>query len=112
MLQFQIHFREPAIERLPVHLLLHQNIVFNQHANLEYVANANKLRKTMLTQWFETNAKNPEARELLYIEFPSKFVWDDEREWKCRKRGGSLGRIAFVHPAAGELYYLRMLLNY
>ena len=83
MLQFQIHFREPAIKRLPVHLPLHQNIVFNQHAKLEYVANASKLRKTMLTQWFETNVKNPKARELLYIEFPSKFVWDnDEREWK------------------------------
>ncbi|KAK4853191.1 hypothetical protein QYF36_005128 [Acer negundo] len=55
----------------------------------------------MLTQWIETNVKNPEARELLYNEFSLKFLWDnDEREEKCRKRGGSLGRIAFVHHAA------------
>ena len=28
------------------------------------------------------------------------------------KKGRSLGRVAYVHPAAGELYYLRLLLNY
>ncbi|KAB2623401.1 hypothetical protein D8674_039392 [Pyrus ussuriensis x Pyrus communis] len=31
--------------------------------------------------------------------------------WKPRKQKGSIGRIAYVHPASGELCYLRMLLN-
>ncbi|KAB2620831.1 hypothetical protein D8674_036512 [Pyrus ussuriensis x Pyrus communis] len=43
---------------------------------------------------------------------PSKFLYDARKKcWKPRKRKGSIGRIAYVHPASGELYYLRMLLN-
>ncbi|XP_031111844.1 uncharacterized protein LOC116015818 [Ipomoea triloba] len=48
----------------------------------------------------------------LYAEFPSKFVWkQDLREWKPRKRGFSIGRLFYVPPGCGELYYLRCLLN-
>ena len=28
-----------------------------------------------------------------------------------QKRGNTIGRMYFVHPRAGEKYYLRMLLN-
>ena len=67
----------------------------------------------MLTSWFEANKTFHEARTLTYAEFPSKFVWNSRTKmWKPRKKKkGSLGRIAYVHPASGELYYLRMLLN-
>ncbi|KAB2622252.1 hypothetical protein D8674_024434 [Pyrus ussuriensis x Pyrus communis] len=67
----------------------------------------------MLTSWFEINKFFPEARTLTYAELPSKFLWESRHKiWKPRKRkGGSIGRMAYVHPASGELYYLRMLLN-
>ncbi|XP_050110486.1 uncharacterized protein LOC126589277 [Malus sylvestris] len=113
LLQFHIHFREPSVERLSVHLQSDQNVVFRETDDLNYVINHPNLERTMLTQWFETNVQDPDARKLSYVEFPTKYVWkNDEKQWSRRKQGRSLGRVAYVHPAAGELYYLRLLLNY
>ncbi|KAM2883182.1 hypothetical protein COP2_016053 [Malus domestica] len=113
LLQFHIHFREPSVERLSVHLPSDQNVVFREIDDLNYVINHPNLERTMLTQWFETNVQDPDARKLSYVEFPTKYVWkNDEKQWSRRKQGRSLGRVAYVHPAAGELYYLRLLLNY
>ena len=36
---------------------------------------------------------------------------DDLCEWGPRKQGFSLGRINFVPPGTGDLYYMRLLLN-
>ncbi|CAN6562094.1 unnamed protein product [Malus baccata var. baccata] len=105
--------KEPSVERLFVHLPSDQNVVFRETDDLNYVINHPNLERTMLTQWFETNVQDPDARKLSYVEFPTKYVWkNDEKQWSRRKQGRSLGRVAYVHPAAGELYYLRLLLNY
>ncbi|XP_068328108.1 uncharacterized protein [Pyrus communis] len=113
LLQFHIHFREPAVQRLCVHLPSDQNVVFKDNDSLNYVVNQPDLQNTMLTKWFEMNTQDPNARQLSYVEFPSKYVWNSEnKEWTRRKNGKSLGRVAYVHPVAGELYYLRLLLNY
>lgn len=59
------------------------------------------------------NIKDPNAPELSYVEFPFKYVWGSvNKEWRHRKNDRCLGRIAYFHVAAGELYYLRLLLNY
>ncbi|KAH0712136.1 hypothetical protein KY289_008095 [Solanum tuberosum] len=34
------------------------------------------------------------------------------KRWTRRKRGNSIGRIYFAHPASGERFYMRMLLNF
>ncbi|TQD91548.1 hypothetical protein C1H46_022843 [Malus baccata] len=113
LLQFHIHFREPSVERLSVHLPFDQNVVFREIDDLNYVINNPNLERTMLTQWFETNVQDSDARKLSYVEFPTKYVWkNDRKQWSRRKQGRSLGRVAYVHPATGELYYLRLLLNY
>ncbi|KAB2635700.1 hypothetical protein D8674_026234 [Pyrus ussuriensis x Pyrus communis] len=66
----------------------------------------------MLTSWFELNKNFPNVRELTYAQIPTKFLYDVKKKtWKPRKYKASIGRIAYVHPASGELYYLRMLLN-
>lgn len=58
-----------------------------------------------------TNRSNPQARSLTYCEFPTEWSWDtSSRSWSQRKRGRKIGRIYYVHPSSGELYYLRMLL--
>ena len=66
----------------------------------------------MLTQWFVCNELFPEARALTYPEFPSKWIWDQrDRRWTKRKQQhGKIGRLHYVHPSAGDRYYLRMLL--
>ncbi|KAM1002707.1 hypothetical protein ACFX2C_003112 [Malus domestica] len=67
----------------------------------------------MLTKWFQTNVQDPDARMLSYVEFPTKDVWkNDEKQWTRRKRRRYLGKVAYIHPTADELYYLRLLLNY
>ncbi|XP_019184989.1 PREDICTED: uncharacterized protein LOC109179968 [Ipomoea nil] len=43
---------------------------------------------------------------------PTKFVWKkDIREWHPRKKGFAIGRIFYVPPVSGEIYYLRCLFN-
>uniref|UniRef100_A0A0D3E4S6 ATP-dependent DNA helicase n=1 Tax=Brassica oleracea var. oleracea TaxID=109376 RepID=A0A0D3E4S6_BRAOL len=109
---FDIHERKPAVTRLPVHLEDQQRIVYPEDSNLESIISQYGIEKTMLTEYFEMCKRCPEARELTYGQFPTKFVWDsDAKTWSPRKQGFSIGRIANIHPTAGDLYYLRMLLN-
>jgi hypothetical protein len=66
----------------------------------------------MFTAWMEANKKYPEARTLTYGKFVSKFVYvKKKREWKPRKRGYTIGRLIWVPPSTGELYYFRMMLT-
>jgi hypothetical protein len=90
-----------------------QNVVFSGSESLHFVLRRPGINKTMLTKWFECNKKDSNARELCYSEFPSKYVWDaGQKEWITRSKGFSLGRLTYIHPAAGELYFLRLLLNH
>ncbi|XP_057415203.1 uncharacterized protein LOC130710065 [Lotus japonicus] len=67
----------------------------------------------MFTAWMEANAKYPDGLGLTYAEFPSGFVFDEKKkEWRPRQQGFSIGRMNFVAPGSGELYYLRLLLTY
>jgi ATP-dependent DNA helicase PIF1 len=66
----------------------------------------------MFLAWFNANLQYEEGRNLLYSEFPTKFVFhQDIHAWKPRKRGFSIGRLTYVPVGAGELYYLRILLT-
>jgi hypothetical protein len=66
----------------------------------------------MLTEWFVANQKYPDARNLSYCDFPSKWRWNEKtKTWEKRQRDGrKIGRVYFVHSYCGERYYLRMLL--
>ncbi|KAL7157673.1 hypothetical protein ABFS83_02G093300 [Erythranthe nasuta] len=60
----------------------------------------------------EANKIFPEAKDLTYAQFHMQFVWKQPlHEWRPRKLGFSVGRIHFVPPGSGELYYLKILLN-
>ncbi|XP_070003326.1 uncharacterized protein [Nicotiana sylvestris] len=71
------------------------------------------VKESIFLSWFETNKTLPEARELTYAEFTLKFVWMKQfKSWEKRKTSVFfIGRIFFVPPGTGELYYLRLLLN-
>ncbi|KAJ1690784.1 hypothetical protein LUZ63_014939 [Rhynchospora breviuscula] len=112
LFQFGIHYSNPTVERLPIHLPFENNLLFHDSQSLQQVA-ANPLnRQTKLTAWFHLNAMDPAARNLTYPEVTKLYTWhDDERKWQYRQQGDRLARMGFVHPSTGELYYVRMLLN-
>ncbi|GLT71278.1 hypothetical protein SLA2020_433110 [Shorea laevis] len=66
----------------------------------------------MFEVWMEVNRKFDFARDLIYVEFPTQFVYNEQtHEWTKRKKGFAIGRIVNVSPGIGEEYYLRILLN-
>jgi len=70
----------------------------------------------MLTEYFKMNRIDPYARNFLYKEFPEFYRWIKGKtsKWQRRKlKGrGKVGRIVYAHPAEGERYFLRVLLNH
>ena len=61
----------------------------------------------------KTNKHDINARKLTYVEFPSKYVWNNKyKYWSPRQAGHTIGRTFYIHPNTGELYYLKLLLNH
>ncbi|XP_076945184.1 uncharacterized protein LOC143616151 [Bidens hawaiensis] len=109
---FDVHYRFPSVTRLPFHLPGQQTVVFADDDDVEDVLNKPTVGSSIFTGWMDFNQKYGLARTLMYVEFPTKFVWkQDERVWDLRKRGFSIGRIHHVPPAFNEAYYLRILLT-
>lgn len=113
IMEFAMHEERPTVYRLPVHLEDEQMVYFDPEDIAEEVAQRAQHKKTQLTEWFTANEKHPElANQVLYQDFPEKFVWNKRtREWTPRQRDFAIGRMHFVHPSAGERFYLRLLLT-
>ncbi|CAJ2678040.1 uncharacterized protein LOC123904970 [Trifolium pratense] len=108
---FPIHGRKPAVERLFYHLEGQNSVYFQDYENLDDVLLKPSVTESMFTAWLEANNTFPEARTLTYGQFVSKFVYvKKSRKWKLRKRGYTIGRLIWVPPSTGELYYFRMML--
>jgi hypothetical protein len=109
---FDLHHQYPPVLRLAVHLENQQPVYFKPSDTPQSVIQRQKL--TTLEAWFELNRTDPDARTLKYFDLPTKYVWkQDLRRWKTRQRQtGNVGRMYFVHPGAGERYFLRLLLNH
>jgi hypothetical protein len=108
-----MHEECPNIVRLQVHLPNQQQIIWNENnaPNVQAIIEEQGNKDTNLTAYFKANAEYPDARQLLYQDFPSKFVWKpDVRKWKPRKKGFAIGRMYYAHPGSGERFYLRTLL--
>ena len=98
-------------------------VVFREGEAANVLENAH-IRQTTLTQYFDANKKVSEraangqpiefdCRDLLYQDFPTRMTWNAwNHEWKIRKaRFSTIGRMVYVSPAAGERFYLRLLLT-
>lgn len=70
ILGFNIHYRSPAVERLPVHVPGGKNVAFDVKDNLQKFVEQTKNRNNKLEAWFIVNKTYPEAREYTYQEFP------------------------------------------
>ncbi|XP_031131886.1 uncharacterized protein LOC116033274 [Ipomoea triloba] len=112
LFSFDIQFRNPSVERLSFHLPNEQSIVFDDDVSVAAILERPTIKNSMFLAWFEANKRYHNARMLTYREMPNSFVWNKkEREWQPRKRGFSIGRMFYVPPGTGEIFYLRCLLN-
>ncbi|XP_020272658.1 uncharacterized protein LOC109847832 [Asparagus officinalis] len=109
---FYIHYRIPTVERLPFHLPDQQSMIFKDSDDLNEIIDNIHAKKSKFISWMEANKLYDESKTLTYSEFPSHFVWlANEKRWKIREKGRSIGRVVYSHPTAGERFYLRLLLN-
>ena len=112
LFSFHIHHNQPSVMKLTVHLPGKHKLVYDEDKNLRDVLSKDDVEKTMLTAFFVACQTYEEARELTYIQFPTRFTYhSDSKTWTPRKTGASIGRVTYVHPASGALYYLRMLIH-
>ena len=111
LLELPMYGIYPSVQRLAVHLPNEQHVTFRANqTNEEILQAANK--DTTLTAWFRLNRTNRNAHQLTYDQVPSHFTWDKKAlRWKRRKMGKRVGRMVFLSPAQGEVYYLRLLLT-
>nr|GEU77088.1 DNA helicase [Tanacetum cinerariifolium] len=92
-----------------------QRVVIRERYQLESVANKPHKKKTTLTEWLDYHNHHADGRQLTYLDFPSKYVWDKSHKYWQRRRQlnrYSLCRMSYVHPAAGDLFYQRILLSH
>ncbi|KAK9065016.1 hypothetical protein SSX86_016399 [Deinandra increscens subsp. villosa] len=115
ILNFPIHHRDPAVQALCVHLPNQQNITFRDRNLLRDVVQNPMSRKTTLTEWLLSNIRNPDGRHLRYVDYLKVYRWDcSAKNWikRTTRKKPSIGRLVYVHPSSGELFYLRMLLSH
>lgn len=112
-LGYEINYKNPVVQRLSFHLPGEQNIIFEDEDPIDSVLTKPGAQRSMFMAWFDANKEYPWARDLTYVRFPTKFVWKSkEREWVLRQQRPSLGRLFYVPPGVGEMYYLGILLHH
>ncbi|XP_076916818.1 uncharacterized protein LOC143576665 [Bidens hawaiensis] len=110
---FDVHYRVPAVTRLPFHLPGQQQITYGPEEDIDDVLTKTSNSVSMFTCWMEANRNYEHARRLSYAEFPTQFVWKKTSppKWVERQSGFAIGRIYVVPASFDEAYYLRILLN-
>ncbi|KAL6530588.1 hypothetical protein OROMI_028477 [Orobanche minor] len=113
LLGFELHYRDPPVERLSFHLPDEQNVVFSDQDEISTVLAKPTAKQSQFLAWFQANDRYPWANNLTYEEFPQHFVWiQKEQVWKPRRRKRIvIGRVIFVPPGCGDMYYLRLMIN-
>ena len=105
---FNITKKHPAVYALRCHLEDEQHVVFDAESLNTVLEHQ---RTTELTGFFDYNRQNPDTT-VKYVDFPKKFVWK-EKTWVARKAAfDTIGRVHSIHPAAGDVFFLRMLLHH
>ena len=108
--EFDVCYRSQKIERLDVHVENGQNVTFREGENIEEVLERGE--RTKLTEYFELNARDQEARQYLYTDIPLRYTWQPNKIWKKRfqNRSNVVARMYSVSPRDRERFYLMMLL--
>jgi hypothetical protein len=60
-------------------------VPYYNHQRIADVLNDDRNSKTMLTQFFALNRRDPHSRKYLYREIPKHYWWNDKvKEWNRR----------------------------
>jgi hypothetical protein len=107
---FSIAKKHPAVQAMRCHLEDEQQLIFDEGEEAQVLE---KQRFTELTAFFDFNLNNPDTK-VQYVNFPKSFTWDSSNKmWKTRKGAfDTIGRVHSIHPAAGDVFFLRMLLHH
>ncbi|KAG4920916.1 hypothetical protein JHK82_049857 [Glycine max] len=109
---FPIHGRKHVVERLHFHLPGQHSVLYEDHGDIDDVLSKLSISDSKFISWMNTNQNSVEGRNLTYAEFVSKFVYNQKKRcWHLRKKGYTIGRLLWVPPITGELFYLRMMLT-
>ena len=115
--EFPLHTRYPKVYSLDIHLEDQQHIYFEDTTIMQQVLQGEP-KKTQLIAFFEYNQQNVGVNtDLTYIDFPEKF-WYNRKDkcWSLRRNQNPglkqecIGRLPFLTPDNGDVFYLRMLL--
>ena len=129
MFEFHMGGIKPSVYQLPVHLPDQQTVVLKPG---HLPPDIDRLKRTQLTEFFALNefarAGNvdtyfrdrriqhthvPDIQQIMYCDMPDQFIWDPKkRAWAPRQKQTSIGRVFFVSPRIGDLYYLRLMLHH
>ncbi|XP_058784406.1 uncharacterized protein LOC131659198 [Vicia villosa] len=94
------------------HLIGEKAVYYTDHERMENILEKESVTESMFSLLLIANGLYEEAAQLTYGQFVSKFVYDKKkRTRKPRKKGFTIGRLIWVPPTTGELYYLRMMLT-
>ncbi|XP_050915733.1 uncharacterized protein LOC127130809 [Lathyrus oleraceus] len=112
--RFTLYRLYPSVERLQIHFQNRHQERFYDHQQIADVLNNERNSNTMLTQFFASNLRDPQARKYLYREIPDHYCWNKrDMEWHHRRSTRKvIGTIYTVSPSEGDKFYLRLLLSY
>ena len=109
---FPIHGRKPVVERLHFHLPGQHSVVYQDQDDIDDVLSNPSIYESKFIAWMNTNQSFVESQSLTYKNLFSKFVYNKkQRCWQLSKKGYTIGRLQWVPPTTGELFYLRMMLT-
>lgn len=84
---FDLSKVHPPVKQLQLHLPNMHMVSFRAGQDLHDVVERNGVEKSMLTEYFEANKVNEDARGILYKDFPEAFTWQaGPKVWQRRKR--------------------------
>ncbi|KAL8101721.1 hypothetical protein AgCh_033567 [Apium graveolens] len=106
--------REPYVQRLYFHLEDEQEVLFRDDEALPQIIGRFRPDSSMFVQWLLNNRRDESGRDLTYVRYPIRYRWDNAGKfWAARKQKiDVVGRMVYAHPASGERFYMRLLLNH
>nr|GEW50236.1 DNA helicase [Tanacetum cinerariifolium] len=113
ILEFPIHYRDPTVLTLAVHLENMKQIRFRGKDRLESIVDNLTKKKTTLTEWLDYNRHYTDGRHLTYLNFPSEYTWHKtDKCWQRKRRVNKpvIERLTYTHPSLGDIFYRRILL--